>query len=315
MGETSTETGSLFDSELARANSCYIGPVRIPGDSGQAELGVRLVPEGTLMPSLEHPEPPAEVTYLNDQFTAVVSGQFPCIGARAAFHEGTYRLGVYDRLASIESVAGMGRDLRRFVAEQERFVHLRDYLDEGEAFGHFTTFVAIFRQPVPSSEQEFEDLLWQHLQLLHDHDEPVWDPDRSATPGHRLFAYCFAGRAFFVVGFNPHASELPRRFAYCTLVFNAEYQIARLHAEGRFLAFAKAIRRRYERVAGRLNPSVPKDVESVQDETRVYSGVPHPEDEGWRCPLRVRPEVVDPHAADIGDAEDADSTPAVGEAV
>jgi hypothetical protein len=34
----------------------------------------------------------------------------------------------------------------------------------------------------------------------------------------------------------------------------------------------------------------------VQDETRVYSGVPHPEDQGWQCPLRVRPEVIDPKA-------------------
>ena len=29
---------------------------------------------------------------------AVVSGEFPCMGALAAFHEGTYRLGVYDEL-------------------------------------------------------------------------------------------------------------------------------------------------------------------------------------------------------------------------
>lgn len=291
---TDTEVGSLFDSELARANSSYIGPVRLPGDAGHAALGVRAVPEGTLMPTLDDPEPSEEVEFLHDQFSSVVSGQFPCIGGNAAFHEGTYRMGVYDTLGSIESVAGMGRDLRRFVAEQTRFASLREYLHEGEAFGQFTSFVAIFKQPVPTSEEDFERLLWEHLQLLHDHDEPVWDPERSATPGDPLFAYCFAGRAFFVVGFNPHASELPRRFAYCTLVFNAEYQIGRLHEEGRFLAFAKAVRRRYVRLAGRLNPSVPRELDSVQDETRVYSGVAHPEGDGWRCPLRVRPEVKDP---------------------
>ena len=299
MSETVAETaeaevGSLFDSELARANSCYVGIVRDPDHDAGRRL--RVVPEGQLMPTVDDPKPSHEVKFLHDQFATLASGQFPCIGAIAAFHEGTYRLGVYDRLASIDSVAGMGRDLRRFVGEQTRFASLREYLHEGEAFGQFTTFVAIFRQPVPSSEVEFEQLLWQHLQLLHDHDEPTWDPDRSATPGHPEFAYCFAGRAFFVVGFNPHASELPRRFAYCTLVFNAEYQIKRLHQEGRFLAFASAVRRRYQRLAGRLNPSVPRDVEAVQDETRVYSGVPHPEDQGWQCPLRVRPEVSDPKA-------------------
>jgi FPC/CPF motif-containing protein YcgG len=293
---TDVTVGSLFDTEVAQANSCYVGMVLDPDHDAGRRL--RMVPEGKLLPDVGDPKPSREVKFLHDQFTAVATGQFPCIGARAALHEGTYRLGVYDRLASIESVAGMGRDLRRFVSEQMRFASLRQYLHEGEAFGEFTTFVAIFRQPVPASEHEFERLLWQHLQLLHDHDEPVWDPDRSATPGHPLFAYSFAGRAFFVVGFNPHASEMPRRFAYCTLVFNAEYQIKRLHDEGRFLAFAKAIRRRYVELAGRLNPSVPRDVQAVQDETRVYSGVPHPEDEGWRCPLRVRPEVVDPKAPD-----------------
>jgi uncharacterized protein len=282
---------SLFDGELAVAHSSYIGIVLDP--SHDAGRRLRIVPEGHLLPDLDDPKPTTEVKFIHDQFAALMTGQFPCIGARAAFHEGTYRLGVYDRLASIESVAGMGRDLRRFVAEQAEFASLREYLHEGEGFGQFTTFVAIFRQPIPESEDEFERLLWHHLQLLHDHDEPVWDPERSTTPGDPHFAYCFGGRAFFVVGFNPHASELPRRFAYCALVFNAEYQIRRLHEEGRFLAFANAVRRRYVRLTGRLNPSVPRDVEAVQDETRVYSGVPHPEDDGWHCPLQVRPEVGD----------------------
>jgi FPC/CPF motif-containing protein YcgG len=283
---------SLFDSELALANSSYHGILLDP----ERKLGKRLlrVPEGQLMPDPDDPEPTKEVEFLHDQFEGIVSDEFPCMGALAAFHEGTYRFGVYPKLGSIESVAGMGRDLRRFVAEQTEFASLREFLHEGEAFGQFTTFVALFKQPIPTSEEDFERLMWEHLQLLHDHDEPVWDPARSATPGHPEFAYCFAGRAFFIVAFNPQASELPRRFAYCTLAFNAEYQISRLHAEGRFHAFASAIRRRYVRVAGRLNPSVPQDVESIQDETRVYSGVPHPEEEGWRCPLRIRPEVVDP---------------------
>lgn len=292
---TDLRVGSLFDSEAALTNSCYTGIVLDPEHDAGRRL--RIVPEGKLMPTVDDPKPSKEVKFIHDQFATLASGQFPCIGSRASIHEGTYRLGVYDRLGSIESVAGMGRDLRRFVAEQTEFSSLREFLHEGEAFGQFTSFVAIFRQPIPTSEVEFERLLWQHLQLLHDHDEPVWDPDRSATPGHPLFAYSFAGRAFFVVGFNPHASELPRRFAFCTLVFNAEYQIARLHEEGRFLAFASAIRRRYVDLVGRLNPSVPRDVEATQDETRVYSGVAHPEEEGWQCPLHVRPEVVDPKGA------------------
>jgi FPC/CPF motif-containing protein YcgG len=293
-----TEVVSLFDSQVAIDNSSYNGILLDP----QRKAGHRLlvVPEGKLMPEDGDPQPSREVEFLNDQFTALVSGEFPCVGAHAAIHEGTYRLGVYERLGSIDSVAGMGRDLRRFVAEQTQFASLREYLHEGQAFGQFTSFVAIFKQPIPTSEEDFEDLLWQHLQALHDHDEPVWDPDRSAKPGDPDFAFCFAGRAFFIVGFNPHASELPRRFAYCTLVFNAEYQIKRLHDEGRFHTFATVIRRRYNGLAGHLNPSIPHDVEAVQDETRVYSGVPHPEEQGWKCPLRMRPDVADPKGPEAG---------------
>jgi hypothetical protein len=61
-----------------------------------------------------------------------------------------------------------------------------------------------------------------------------------------------------VVGFDPHATELPHRVASCTLVFNADYQIGRLDEEGRFLAFARAIRGRYVDLTGHLNPSVPR---------------------------------------------------------
>jgi FPC/CPF motif-containing protein YcgG len=247
---------SLFDSEAARANSCYTGVVLTRHDKDRAphheDLELRFVPDGHLFPEEDDPEPGWETRFLHDQFRAVAGGDmFPCVGARAALHEFTYRFGVYDRLDSINSAAGMGRDLRRFVSEQERFEGMAETLGRNRSFGHFTSFAAVFKQPIPTSEEEFEGLLWRHLQLLHDADEPAWDETRSATPGDPHFAFCFAGRAFFVVGFNPHASELPRRFGYCTLVFNAEYQIDRLHDEGRFVHFATTIRERYTRLAGR----------------------------------------------------------------
>jgi FPC/CPF motif-containing protein YcgG len=296
----------VFDGAGARAASCYTGVVLPPHhEHGRAphhqDLELRFVPEGKLFPDEDDPEPDWEIRFLHDQFRAVAgSDAFPCTGARIALHELTYRFGVYDRLATDDAVAGVGRDLRRFVGEQERYAGMAGELGRNRSFGDYTSFVALFRQPVPASEGEFEKLLWRQLQGLHDADEPVWDKSRSATPGDPHFAFCFAGRAFFVVGFNPQASELPRRFAYCTLVFNAEYQIDRLHDEGRFLHFAETVRERYTRLAGRLNPSIPVDVESVQDETRVYSGVRHPEGEPWACPLHVRPDLAGGRAADAG---------------
>ncbi len=290
---------SVFDSPIAIANSCYTGLVLAPADHDHTtarhhdDLDLRVVPEGQLFPDDDDPEPARDVAFLHGQFRSVVAGEgFPCIGARAALNEFTYRFGVYDSLADPASVAGMGRDLRRFVHEQTQYEGCREEFGRNHSFGHFTSFVALFKQPIPPSAEAFEGLLWDHLQQLHDADEPEWDATRSATPGDPHFAFCFAGRAFFVVGFNPHATELPRRFAYCTLVFNAEYQIDRLHDEGRFLHFATSIRHRYEQLAGRINPSIPVDVEAVQDETRVYSGVPHPEDAPWACPFHVRDDVT-----------------------
>jgi hypothetical protein len=45
-------------------------------------------------------------------------------------------------------------------------------------------------------------------------------------------------------------------------VFNAEYQIKRLHDEGRFHTFATVDRRRYNGLAGHFNPSISHDVEA-----------------------------------------------------
>src|SRR5712692_10537437 len=128
---TETQAGSLFDSDVALANSSYHGILLDPEHRPGHKLLV--VPDGKLMPDADDPKPTREVEFIHDQFEGLMAGEFPCLGAKDAFHEGTYRFGVYERLASLESVAGMGRDLRRFVAEQTQFASLREFLHEGEA--------------------------------------------------------------------------------------------------------------------------------------------------------------------------------------
>jgi hypothetical protein len=84
------------------------------------------------------------------------------------------------------------------------------------------------------SEAEFEVLGRKHLQMLHDNDEPVWDPHNSCDPYNPRSAFSLAQRAFFVAGFHVQASRLSRRFVYPAIVFNPESQIRRLKADDQF---------------------------------------------------------------------------------
>src|ERR1700679_3757311 len=55
-------------------------------------------------------------------------------------------------------------------------------ITERERVGERTSFYAIFENPAPSSEEEFEDLMWEHMQMLHDHDTAEWDAEYSPDP-------------------------------------------------------------------------------------------------------------------------------------
>ena len=78
----------------------------------------------------------------------VLNPQFVCLGAKAAVNHETYRLGIYDRLASPEATAGLSHDLYEFLR------------GVGAADNEFTTFVATFREPTDLDGVGFEKLAW-----------------------------------------------------------------------------------------------------------------------------------------------------------
>ena len=105
-----------FDSDLARANSAY---ARFEDN--------RLV-------RAEGQERPSELEeQIHAAFRArILDARFSCVGARAAFNSGAYRLGVYGEMTGSGALAGLARDLFAFTQEQD-------------ALGSdFTTFVAVF---------------------------------------------------------------------------------------------------------------------------------------------------------------------------
>jgi len=247
-----------FRSDLARANSTY---------AAYENQQLIQIEEPTRFPSPFQQE-------VHDAFRArILDPQFSCVGAKAAFHSGQYRLGVYGNMTESGAMAGLARDLYFFTQEQTQMG------------SDFTTFVACFAGPQSADEHEFEAHLWEVLQSLYDVDRLYNPPDPAVAenPEAGNFGFSFAGRGFFVIGLHPASSRLARQFRWPTLVFNAHFQFDHLKADGRYGKMQTAIRARELSWQGSLNPNLSDFGEC--SEARQYSGRAVEDD--WRCPFHV----------------------------
>lgn len=246
-----------FDSELALQHSSYWA-------SRMGYLVNLLDPQKTASELAE---------FVHGQFYALMMDvRFSCVAGRSAFNQKTYRFGMYPELTSAEATAGLCRDLYAFVQEQ------------AEMNSNFTTFVASFAGPNPVDEEHFENLLWQQLQRLHEHDTSEWDAAVSSDPEDRHFSFSFAGRSFFIVGLHAGSSRWARRFAWPTLVFNAHHQFEHLRKTGKYAQFQRTIRGAERRLQGSINPSLMSFGE--KSEAAQYSG--RAVEENWKCPFTAR---------------------------
>lgn len=247
---------NAFESELACANSSYAA-----------------FEQNKLVCVLDREQKPSPLMELvHDSFRALVlSPRFSCVGAKSALHRGTYRMGMYGEMNTPGTNAGLARDIFAFVQEQP-------YMESG-----FTTFIATFAEPHPVDEVDFERLLWQQLQALHDLDAPLhaWDTSVSSDPENPAFSFSFAGRAFFIIGMSPASSRWSRRFAWPTLVFNAHNQFEQLRERGKFRSIRDTIRARETALQGSYNDVLSDFGE--QSEARQYAGRAVGQD--WRCPF------------------------------
>ncbi|MDQ6642865.1 MAG: YqcI/YcgG family protein [Chloroflexota bacterium] len=249
-----------FDSDLARANSSYA--------AFENNKLVRVLDPDQ--------RPSALMGLVHDSFRALVlSPQFSCVGAKAAMNRGDYRMGMYSKMNTPGTNAGLARDLFAFVQEQP-------LIDS-----NFTTFIASFAEPHPVDEVDFERLLWQQLQSLHDLDAPLhpWDPSVSSDPANPAFSFSFAGRAFFIVGLSPASSRWTRRFAWPTLVFNAHTQFEQLRECGKYKSMQATIRAREYALQGSFNALLSDFGE--QSEARQYAG--RSVEQGWQCQFHSHP--------------------------
>jgi len=142
-----------------------------------------------------------------------------------------------------------------------------------------------------ANEHDWEKLLWEQLQSLHELDRQhhAWDASVSSDPEDKTFSFSFAETAFFIVGLHPASSRLARRFAYPTLVFNSHAQFERLRERGQFERLRQVIRVRDYNLQGSLNPNLTDYGE--QSEARQYSG--RAVEQHWKCPFHARPHDSD----------------------
>ena len=221
-----------------------------------------------LAPAVGNPRAASEEALTGSLAAMVAHHAFPCLGARSVFRQENATIRVYDRLATDATTDTLLADLRAFAGSVD-------------PAGGFASFIAIFRGPVSSGEQDFERLLWVQLRLLHAADDAGWNDGVSDDPQDQHFAFSLAGTAFFVVGLHPQASRDARRTATPTLVFNLHEQFERLRASGRFDRMRDTIRERDERLQGSINPMVSDH--GTASEARQYSG--REVDDSWLAPF------------------------------
>jgi len=198
---------------------------------------------------------------------------YPCVGAKSAANQASYRLGLYGELAGPAATPGLAHDLARFGTELEA-------ID-----ARFATFVAIFDGPLELDEATFEDRLWRQLQALHLEDAPhhAWDPSVSNDPADPHFSFSFAGRAWFLVGLQPRASRIARRFPWPAVAFNAHEQFERLRDEGQMERMKEVIHRKDVALQGTPNPVLCDHGKA--SEARQYAG--RDVDADWQAPFRA----------------------------
>jgi uncharacterized protein len=197
---------------------------------------------------------------------------FPCLGARSVFRRGAADITVL-RSTDPDELATLAERLRAFSASHPDPARL-------------ASLVAVFREPVPTTEEGFESLLWGVLQHLHDTDPEPWASDVSYDPSDAGFAFSVGGTPYFVVGLHPAASRMARRAPLPTLVFNLHRQFERLREDDTFARMRTAIRRRDMRLQGSVNPMV--DDYGASSAARQYSGRAVRAD--WQAPFTPGPD-------------------------
>ncbi|MFZ0491008.1 MAG: guanitoxin biosynthesis heme-dependent pre-guanitoxin N-hydroxylase GntA [Salegentibacter sp.] len=199
----------------------------------------------------------------------VIKNDHPCLMAQTVFSMDQVDFHVYEDFGSAKTARKILDDLKNY---------LKNYDFESN---DFFTFIAAFRGKKDYSEEQFEQLLWKQLQLLHEADDQEWDKAVSDDPENNNFSFSLAGKAFYMVGMHPHSSRKARQSPVPALAFNLHWQFEKLREMGTYQTVRDKIRERDTELQGDINPMLQDFGEN--SEARQYSG--RKVDGDWKCPF------------------------------
>ncbi len=199
-------------------------------------------------------------------------GDFPCVGAKSALTKKQIHVLQFDDIYCESNEPDILASIHKFV---EAFTLKRDM---------YSSLVVTFEQPDTITETEFDKVLWEKLQRLHEVDACLksWDSKVSSDPHSAQFSLSLGGKGFFVIGLHPNASRKSRRFSHPAIVFNLHEQFELLRKQQKFEAFRDHIRKRDAAYCGSKNPLLANHGES--SEVYQYSGKKH--SKSWECPFK-----------------------------
>ncbi|KTC78104.1 guanitoxin biosynthesis heme-dependent pre-guanitoxin N-hydroxylase GntA [Legionella brunensis] len=174
----------------------------------------------------------------------ILAENFSCVGAKASINRLTYQFCLLDKMASDESTGELYQALQYFASA-------RTTLDK-----HFASFIACFANHCNIKPEEFENLLWLQLQMLHEVDQFPWDKSVSKDVNNPRFSFSIAGQSYFIIGLCPNHPRKCRDFYYPTLVFNSHHQFNFLKQSQLFYKIQKTVRARELHYSGSINPNL-----------------------------------------------------------
>jgi len=205
----------------------------------------------------------------------LLGNQFSCVAAKTAWRRETVVHRHYGPMTEEATTAALYGDVCDFAGRKDAIDPL------------LASFISTFQAPRDVTEVEFERLVWEQLQSLHDLDATgfAWSSLVDADPASERFGFSVGGHPFFVVGMHPNSSRLTRRFPYPTLVFNSHIQFKRLKERGIYQRIQREVRARELTLQGSINPNLADFGEA--SEAAQYSG--RSVSANWRCPFRPHP--------------------------
>ncbi len=169
----------------------------------------------------------------------ILSPTFPCIGAKASFHFGSYIFRLFPEMNSMEAVERCCIDLKIFIEEQAPSIW--------KVQGNFATFVCAFAGPKKSNNtsnsnnnnnttsNNRNELAKEHLRSMNEYItgkknqslprvpvEPTEEEEEGVVPSSQLNSRLeFYGVGFFLPGLNYDGKDhILSQFDWPLLVFN-----------------------------------------------------------------------------------------------